>query len=80
MQILYGGGLAPDFVADPDFETIARDTKDLLDRTNEEDRVGVEAVYRGLSSAYAAPGHLNPLERPNYEFGQYVAGKVLSHL
>ena len=80
VQILYGGGLAPDFVADPDFETIARDTKDLLDRTNEEDRVGVEAVYRGLSSAYAAPGHLNPLERPNYEFGQYVAGKVLSRL
>ena len=80
VQILYGSGFAPDYAADEDFETVAHDTKTLLDETNQEDRIGVEAVFRGMLSAYARPGHLNALERPNYEFGQYIVGRVLGVL
>ncbi len=80
VQILYGGGFAPDYAAEEDFETVAQDTKALLDETNQEDRIGVEAVFRGMLSAYAQPGHLNALERPNYEFGQYITGRVLEAL
>ena len=76
VQILYGGGFAPDYAAEEGFETLAEDTKTLLDETNQEDRVGVEAVFRGMLSAYAQPGHLNALERPNYEFGQYIVDRV----
>jgi phenylpropionate dioxygenase-like ring-hydroxylating dioxygenase large terminal subunit len=77
VQILYGGGFAPDYAADSEFETLKRDTKALLDETNAEDRAGVEAVLSGMRSAYAQPGQLNPLERPNYEFGRYIVKKVL---
>jgi phenylpropionate dioxygenase-like ring-hydroxylating dioxygenase large terminal subunit len=77
VQILYGGGFAPDYAADPGFETLQRETKALLDETNAEDRRGVEAVLRGMRSDFARPGHLNPLERPNYEFGRYIVKKVL---
>lgn len=38
--------------------------------------LGVENVYRGLKSDLATGGHLCHLERPNYEFGQYLARKV----
>lgn|GEM_PF-4118693 len=51
-----------------------------MDETNREDRLGVEAVFRGMKSDYAQPGPLNPLERPNYEFGQYIVGRVLEAL
>ena len=48
----------------------------MLDAVNEEDRTGVEAVFRGMNAPLAAPGHLSWLERPNHEFGRYLAGRV----
>ena len=76
VKILYGGGMAPDFIADPKgAEQVVR-AKALLDAVNEEDRTGTEAVYRGLKSGLARPGHLSYLERPDFEFGQYLARRL----
>ena len=43
---------------------------------NAEDRTGTEAVFRGVRSGLARPGHLNRLERPNHEFCQYLARRL----
>ena len=78
VDILYGGGLARHFVEDEKGQEYMADMKKLLDEVNEEDRIGVERVFRGLSAPLAKPGHLSHLERPNYEFGQYLARQVAS--
>ena len=44
--------------------------KELLDAVNEEDRRGVQAVFRGVQAPLAQPGHLSHLERPNYDFAR----------
>ena len=76
VRILYGGGMAPDFIDDPrGAEHVAR-AKDILDAVNEEDRVGTEAVFRGMKADLARPGHLSYLERPNFEFWQYLARRI----
>lgn len=76
VRILYGGGMAPDFMNDPEgAEHVAR-AKEILDTVNEEDRVGTEAVFRGMKAGLARPGHLSYLERPNFEFGQYLARRI----
>jgi len=76
VNILYGGGLAPEFVNEPNAaENFAR-LKSLLDHVNDEDRGCTEAVYRGICSDLAAPGHLSHLERPNFEFAQYISSRV----
>jgi choline monooxygenase len=78
VHILYGGGMAPEFVADErGAEYLAR-VKTLLDEVNEEDRRCVEAVFRGIGAGLAKGGHLSHLERPNYEFGRYLARQVAS--
>jgi hypothetical protein len=76
VDILYGGGLARDFVEDEKGPAYMADMKKLLDEVNEEDRTGVERVFRGLNAPLARPGHLSYLERPNYEFGQYLARQM----
>jgi hypothetical protein len=50
--------------------------KALLDDVNVEDKGCVEKVYRGLVAGMSEPGPLSHLERPNYEFAQYIASKV----
>ena len=52
------------------------DLKKLLDEVNAEDRIGVESVFRGARAGLASNGHLSYLERPNFEFGQYLARHV----
>jgi choline monooxygenase len=52
--------------------------KTLLDEVNAEDRRGVEAVFRGVQAGLARPGHLSHLERPNYDFAQYLAKQVVT--
>ena len=47
-----------------------------LDKVNVEDRGCVERVFKGLSSDLATPGHLSHLERPNYDFAQYLAERT----
>ena len=76
VNILYGGGLAPEFVDDPEADTHFQAFKALLNEVNEEDRTCTESVFRGLFSRTAEPGPLAHLERPNYEFAQYLNSKL----
>jgi choline monooxygenase len=50
--------------------------KTLLDQVNVEDRGCTEKVFRGLSARAARPGHLSHLERPNFDFAQYLAERT----
>lgn len=76
VRILYGGGMSPDFVGDPEARTMFCQSKALLDEVNAEDKECTERVYRGLCSGLAAPGHLSHLERPIYDFAGYLASRV----
>ncbi|MDT2039076.1 MAG: SRPBCC family protein [Planktomarina sp.] len=78
VQIAFGGGMSPDYVDDPDAQAHFTQLKKLLDEVNVEDKGCTEKVYRGLCSAMATPGHLSHLERPNYDFAQYLNDKVQS--
>jgi choline monooxygenase len=76
VHIVFGGGLAPEFVRDPQGPKHIDTLKTLLDEVNGEDRHGVEAVYRNAHAPLAKPGHLSWLERPNYDFARYLAGRL----
>lgn len=76
VRILFGGGMSPDFVNSPDAQASFAQLKTLLDKVNVEDRGCTEKVFRGASAERAAPGHLSHLERPNFDFAQYLAAKV----
>jgi choline monooxygenase len=73
VKILYGGGMAPDFIDDPRGAEHVAKAKEILDAVNEEDRIGTALVHKGMKARLARPGHLSYLERPNFEFGQYLA-------
>ncbi len=76
VNVLFGGGLAPEFVTDPkSAEHFAR-LKALLDDVNVEDKGCVERVYRGLCAGLSEPGPLSHLERPNYDFAVWIASKM----
>jgi len=72
VQIGYGGGMSADYVNDPEAQKHFQQLKALLDEVNVEDKGCTEKVYKGLLSKLAQPGHLSHLERPNYEFAQYL--------
>ncbi len=76
VHMVFGGGLAPEFIHDPDGPRHLATLKTLLDEVNAEDRRGVEAVFRGVQAPLARPGHLSHLERPNYDFARYLAQRV----
>ncbi|MEM6941108.1 MAG: SRPBCC family protein [Pseudomonadota bacterium] len=76
VRIGFGGGMSPDYVNDPDAQAHFAQLKALLDDVNVEDRGCTEKVYRGLCSQVASPGHLSHLERPNYDFAQYLNSRV----
>jgi phenylpropionate dioxygenase-like ring-hydroxylating dioxygenase large terminal subunit len=76
VNILYGGGLAPEFVEDRSSEAHFAELKSVLDAVNDEDKGCTEKVYRGLCSDMAKPGPLSHLERPNFEFAQYISRMV----
>ena len=76
VDIVYGGGLSPDFAFSAESQAHFAAVKTLLDRVNVEDRGCTEKVYRGLSSASGEPGHLSHLERPNFDFAQYLAART----
>ena len=50
--------------------------KALLDDVNVEDKGCVERVYQGLCAGMSSPGPLSHLERPNYDFARYIAGRM----
>lgn len=76
VHIRFGGGMSDDYSGDADSEQNFRDLKTLLDEVNIEDRGCTEKVYRGLCSNAAKPGHLSHLERPNYDFAQYLMARM----
>lgn len=76
VDIVYGGGMSPDFAHSAEALDHFAAVKKLLDKVNVEDRGCTEAVYRGLCSDLAAPGHLSHLERPNFDFAQYLAERT----
>jgi phenylpropionate dioxygenase-like ring-hydroxylating dioxygenase large terminal subunit len=76
VSIIFGGGMSPDFVNDPEAQTHFAALKALLDKVNVEDRGCTEKVFRGVSAGVARPGHLSHLERPNYDFAQWLAEKT----
>ncbi|MCJ8309154.1 MAG: Rieske 2Fe-2S domain-containing protein [Hyphomicrobiales bacterium] len=76
VQIYFGGGMSPDFVNDPKAQESFEQLKALLDDVNVEDKGCTEKVFRGLSSGLAKPGPLSHLERPNYDFAQYLAQRI----
>jgi len=76
VRIGFGGGMSKDYVDDPNAQSNFQALKTLLDDVNVEDKGCTEKVYRGLTSNAAAPGHLSHLERPNYDFAQYINARV----
>ena len=76
VHIRFGGGMSDDYRDDADAQQNFTELKTLLDEVNVEDRGCTEKVYAGLCSALARPGHLSHLERPNYDFAQYLYAKV----
>ena len=73
VSIVFGGGMSPDFAYSPEAQAHFAQLKTLLDKVNVEDRGCTEKVYKGLSAKAAVPGHLSHLERPNFDFAQYLA-------
>jgi hypothetical protein len=69
-------GMSRDYVDDPYAQKNFAQLKSLLDDVNVEDKGCTEKVYRGLSSRAAKPGHLSHLERPNYDFAQYINARI----
>ena len=76
VHIRFGGGMSDDFKNDPDVHDHFASLKALLDDVNIEDRGCTEKVYRGVCSNLARPGHLSHLERPNYDFAQYLMSRI----
>lgn len=76
VNVLFGMGMSADWLADPEAETHLARVKALLDDVNVEDKGCTEKVYQGLLSGMAEPGPLSHLERPNYEFAQYLASRI----
>jgi phenylpropionate dioxygenase-like ring-hydroxylating dioxygenase large terminal subunit len=79
VHITFGGGLAPEFIQDPEGQQAIGQLKTLLDEVNREDRRGVEAVFKGTQAIHAKPGHLCHLERPNYDFAGYLSRCLQGH-
>ncbi|MEP5758442.1 MAG: SRPBCC family protein [Litoreibacter sp.] len=76
VEIVYGGGLSPEFMADPKADEYMATLKQLLDDVNVEDRGCTEKVFKGLNADAAKAGHLSYLERPIYDFMQYLAERT----
>jgi len=76
VAMVFGGGLSPEFMGDPQAEEYISSLKTLLDEVNVEDRGCTEKVFRGLNADTAQPGHLSYLERPIYDFMQYIAERT----
>ncbi len=76
VHITFGGGMAPEYAHADEAQDLFGQLKTLLDEVNVEDRGCTEKVYRGVSAGLSEPGHLSHLERPNYDFAQYLAERT----
>jgi len=78
VDIMFGGGMSKDYMGDDSAQEHFTELKNLLDDVNIEDKGCTEKVYKGLCSGFAVPGPLSHLERPNYDFAQYLASRMES--
>jgi len=76
VRVLFGGGMSPEWLADPEAPAHLARVRALLDEVNVEDKGCTEKVYRGLCAGMSEPGPLSHLERPNYDFARYIAGRM----
>jgi phenylpropionate dioxygenase-like ring-hydroxylating dioxygenase large terminal subunit len=76
VAMVFGGGLSPEFMADPRAGEYVATLKNLLDEVNVEDRGCTEKVFRGMNAGAARAGHLSYLERPIYDFMHYIADRA----
>ncbi|MDQ0350112.1 aromatic ring-hydroxylating oxygenase subunit alpha [Ancylobacter vacuolatus] len=76
VAMVFGGGLSPEFMADPRAGEYVATLKNLLDEVNVEDRGCTEKVFRGMNAGVARAGHLSYLERPIYDFMHYIADRA----
>ncbi|MDP3195452.1 aromatic ring-hydroxylating dioxygenase subunit alpha [Tabrizicola sp.] len=76
VRVLFGGGMSAEWMADPEAPAHLASVKALLDDVNVEDKGCVEKVWKGLCAGMSAPGALSHLERPNYDFARYIAGRM----
>lgn len=76
VHITFGGGMSPEYINSEQAQEHLRQAKALLDEVNVEDRGCTEKVYRGACAGLSKPGHLSHLERPNYDFAQYLAERT----
>ncbi|WP_118133232.1 aromatic ring-hydroxylating dioxygenase subunit alpha [Oceanicella sp. SM1341] len=76
VDITFGGGLAPDFIGAPEAQESFAKLHALLTEVNKEDRGCTERVFRGLNAPLAKAGHLSRLERPLYDFAQFLAARL----
>ena len=76
VRVLFGGGMSPEWLADPEAPAHLARVRALLDEVNVEDKGCTEKVYRGLCAGLSEPGPLSHLERPNYDFARYIAGRM----
>jgi phenylpropionate dioxygenase-like ring-hydroxylating dioxygenase large terminal subunit len=76
VHMVFGGGMAPEFVNSQEAQAHFKQFKALLDKVNVEDRGCTERVFHGVSAGRAEAGHLSHLERPNYDFAQYLAERT----
>jgi phenylpropionate dioxygenase-like ring-hydroxylating dioxygenase large terminal subunit len=76
VNVLFGGGMSADWMADPEAPAHLAKVRALLDEVNVEDKGCTERVYRGLCSGLAEPGPLSHLERPNFDFARWIASRI----
>ena len=76
VNIIFGGGMSPDYAFAPEAQAHFKALKALLDDVNVEDKGCTENVFRGANAVSARAGHLSHLERPNYDFAQWIAERV----
>ena len=62
-----------DELPEKDFDKWKKDMLDYMNIANEEDRIVVEGLHRGTSSANLPNGTFHPIERNLWQFIRYLA-------
>ena len=74
VSIRYGAALAPEvFKHHPNVKSFINEVRRMLDQVQEEDRILVEAIFKGAQAPLTRRGPLSWLEREIHEFIQYLA-------
>ena len=77
VRIRYGAALAPEVIKHAkDKSALVSKFRELLDKTQEEDRFLVETIFQNIKGPMALPGPLSWLEREVHEFTQYLAREI----